>query len=247
MVGVLFLTDVAGAADYTRAWLDALGEVRPTSTLLGIPALIRPDMLIEIEAEAIIGAGATRQVFYLREQRERSRGYARTVAVGDAVYVSGFTSIILTGRVEAEGDWDAQSDLSHQAIEQALAQAGATLDDVVRRRSFTVDGAEDDVLAVDHRDVSRVVHDRARIFRSGIAERRVEVEEVADAVPDPQDRVVLRVEDVELLAALARAVVALALFDRLVVDRRREVPRVAHDVGAGVPERLEGHVGAERM
>jgi enamine deaminase RidA (YjgF/YER057c/UK114 family) len=137
-----FLTDVAGAADYTRAWLDALGEVRPTSTLLGIPALLRPDMLIEIETEAIVGAAAARQDIYLQEQRERSRGYARAVAVGDAVYVSGCTAISLSGKVEAEGDWAAQSDLSHQAIERALAQAGATLDDVVRRRSFTVDGAE---------------------------------------------------------------------------------------------------------
>jgi enamine deaminase RidA (YjgF/YER057c/UK114 family) len=123
-------------------WLDALGEVRPTSTLLGIPALLRPDMLIEIETEAIVGAAAARQDIYLQEQRERSRGYARAVAVGDAVYVSGCTALSLSGKVEAEGDWAAQSDLSHQAIERALAQAGATLDDVVRRRSFTVDGAE---------------------------------------------------------------------------------------------------------
>ena len=90
-----FVTDVAGAADYTRAWLDALGEVRPTSTLLGIPALLRPDMLIEIEAEAIVGAAAARQDIYLQEQRERSRGYARAVAVGDAVYVSGCTALSL--------------------------------------------------------------------------------------------------------------------------------------------------------
>ena len=98
-----FVTDVAGAADYTRAWLDALGEVRPTSTLLGIPALLRPDMLIEIEAEAIIGAAAARQDIYLQEQRERSRGYARAVAVGDAVYVSGCTALSLTRKGRGGG------------------------------------------------------------------------------------------------------------------------------------------------
>jgi enamine deaminase RidA (YjgF/YER057c/UK114 family) len=137
-----FLTDVTHAADYTRAWLDALGDVRPASTLLGIPALLHPEMLVEIEAEAILGASAARRDIYLQEQRERSRGYARAVAVGDAVYVSGCTAISLTGRVEAVGDWAAQSDLAHEAIRRALAEAGATLDDVVRRRSFTVDGAE---------------------------------------------------------------------------------------------------------
>ena len=33
--------------------LEALGDVRPDSTLLGIPALVRPEMLVEIEAEAV--------------------------------------------------------------------------------------------------------------------------------------------------------------------------------------------------
>jgi len=137
-----FVTGLAHTADYTRAWLDALGEVRPASTLLGIPALLRPEMLIEIEAEAIIGASTSRRDIYLQELRERSRGYARAVAVGDAVYVSGCTALSLTGEVQAVGDWAAQSDLAHEAIRRALEQAGATLDDVVRRRSFTVDGAD---------------------------------------------------------------------------------------------------------
>ena len=46
-----YLTDVspAATADYTRAWLDGLGDVRPVSTLLGIPGLMRPEMLIEVE------------------------------------------------------------------------------------------------------------------------------------------------------------------------------------------------------
>jgi enamine deaminase RidA (YjgF/YER057c/UK114 family) len=137
-----FLTNLGDAPHYTRAWLDALGDVRPTSTLLGIPALLRPEMLVEIEAEAIIGASRSRRDIYLQEQRERSRGYARAVAVGDAVYVSGCTALSLTGEVQAAGDWAGQSDLSHEAIRLTLAEAGATLDDVVRRRSFTVDGAE---------------------------------------------------------------------------------------------------------
>ena len=49
-----FLTDLARSADYTRAFLEALGDVRPVSTLLAVPALIHPDMLIEIEADAVV-------------------------------------------------------------------------------------------------------------------------------------------------------------------------------------------------
>jgi enamine deaminase RidA (YjgF/YER057c/UK114 family) len=136
-----FLTDLTRSADYTRAWLEALGEVRPTSTLLGIPALVLPEMLIEIEAEAIVGASKTRRDIYTQQQREKPRGYARAVEVGDWVWVSGCTSMNAAGEPQAPGDWAAQSDLSVETARWALAQAGATLDDVVHRRTFTVDGA----------------------------------------------------------------------------------------------------------
>jgi len=136
-----FVTDLAAAADYTRAWLEALGDVRPTSTLLGVPALIHPEMLIEIEAEAIVGAAKMRRDIYTQQQREKPRGYARAVQVGDWIWVSGCTSMNAAGEPQAPGDWAAQSDLSVETIRWALEQAGATLDDVVRRRVFTVDSA----------------------------------------------------------------------------------------------------------
>jgi enamine deaminase RidA (YjgF/YER057c/UK114 family) len=137
-----FVTDLARTAEYSRAWVEALGDIRPTSTLLGIPGLVRPDMLVEIEAEAIIGASGLRRDIYTTHQREKPRGYARAVAVGDLVYVSGCTSISPTGAIQAVGDWAAQSDLAHEAIQWALEQVGATLDDVIRRRIFTVHNAQ---------------------------------------------------------------------------------------------------------
>jgi enamine deaminase RidA (YjgF/YER057c/UK114 family) len=137
-----FLTDLGKAAEYTRAWLEALGELRPTSTLLAIPGLLRPEMLIEVEAEAVLGAARSRRDIYTEHMREKPRGYARAVEVGDLVYMSGCTSMSSTGEVQAAGDWAAQYDLAHETIRWALGQAGATLDDVVRRRTFTVDSAE---------------------------------------------------------------------------------------------------------
>src|SRR5262245_30736498 len=49
-----FLTDLSRSDEYTRAFLEALGDVRPVSTLLGSPALVNPDLLVEIEAEAVL-------------------------------------------------------------------------------------------------------------------------------------------------------------------------------------------------
>jgi enamine deaminase RidA (YjgF/YER057c/UK114 family) len=137
-----YITDVNKAADYWRAWVDALAEIRPTSTLLVIPGLIRPEMLVEIEAEAIIGAAQSRRDIYTPQLREKPRGYARAVEVGDWVYVSGCTSINAAGEIQAAGDWAGQYDLAHESVQWALAQAGATLDDVIRRRTFTVQSAQ---------------------------------------------------------------------------------------------------------
>jgi enamine deaminase RidA (YjgF/YER057c/UK114 family) len=135
-------SDLSHMADYTRAWLEALGDVRPTSTTLGIPALLRPDMLIEIEAEAIIGAARSRRDGYTQQQREKPRGYARTVEVGDRIYMSGCTDLDAAGELQAPNDWAAQYDHALETVRWSLAEAGATLDDVVRRQTFTVDRAE---------------------------------------------------------------------------------------------------------
>jgi len=137
-----FLTDLGRAADYTRAFVEALGDVRPVSTLLGVPALVRPELLVEIEAEAVIGAARARRDIYTQHQREKPRGYARAVAVGEQVYLSGCTSVSSAGEVQAAGDWARQYDLAMDTIGWALGQAGASLDDVVRRRTFTVQGAQ---------------------------------------------------------------------------------------------------------
>ena len=137
-----FLTDLDRSADYTRAWLEALGDVRPTSTLLGIPALVFPDMLVEIEVEAVVGAAKTRRDIYTQQQREKPRGYARAVTVGDWIWVSGCTSMNAAGEPQAVGDWAGQSDAAHETSRWTLEQAGATFDDVVRRRIFTVDSAD---------------------------------------------------------------------------------------------------------
>ena len=58
-----FVTDMAKSSEQREAKLEALGDdIRPTGTLLGIPALIGPETAIEIEAEAIIGAASARKL-----------------------------------------------------------------------------------------------------------------------------------------------------------------------------------------
>ena len=51
----VFITDVSRFEEAARAHGEAFGEIRPASTLVEVKALVEPEMLIEIEADAVIG------------------------------------------------------------------------------------------------------------------------------------------------------------------------------------------------
>ncbi|HEX6054426.1 MAG TPA: RidA family protein [Intrasporangium sp.] len=55
----MFVTDISRWEEYGRAHGEVFRDVRPTASMLEVSALIHPDLLVEIEAEAIVGgAGA---------------------------------------------------------------------------------------------------------------------------------------------------------------------------------------------
>jgi enamine deaminase RidA (YjgF/YER057c/UK114 family) len=70
---------------------------------------------------------------------ESAFGYSRAVRCGDLVLVAGTTAINEDGVVLAPGDAGGQVHVVIDLIEQALAQAGARLDQVVRTRMFVAD------------------------------------------------------------------------------------------------------------
>ncbi len=50
----MFVTDVSRWEEYGRAHGEVFGEVRPATSIIGVAALIEADMLVEIEADAVI-------------------------------------------------------------------------------------------------------------------------------------------------------------------------------------------------
>jgi enamine deaminase RidA (YjgF/YER057c/UK114 family) len=68
-------------------------------------------------------------------------GYSRAVRVGNHVAVAG-TTAIKDGAPFAPGDAAAQTRFVLEVIEQALAEAGAALGDVIRYRVFVTDIAD---------------------------------------------------------------------------------------------------------
>jgi enamine deaminase RidA (YjgF/YER057c/UK114 family) len=69
---------------------------------------------------------------------EASVGYSRAIVVGDTCHVSGTTDAGADGRSLHPGDAGAQARASWAIIERALIEAGFTLRDIVRTRTYVV-------------------------------------------------------------------------------------------------------------
>ena len=54
----MFVTDISRWEEYGRAHGEVFRDLRPTASMLEVSALIHPDLLVEIEAEAIVDAQA---------------------------------------------------------------------------------------------------------------------------------------------------------------------------------------------
>jgi enamine deaminase RidA (YjgF/YER057c/UK114 family) len=54
----MFVTDISRWEEIGRAHGEFFGDVRPATSMLQVAGLIDPDMLVEIEADAVRGAGA---------------------------------------------------------------------------------------------------------------------------------------------------------------------------------------------
>ena len=80
---------------------------------------------------------------------EASIGYSRATVAGPHVYVSGSTATV-EGKLQHEGDAYGQTKVTFEVIAAALAQAGHSLEDIVRTRMYLADAADMDAVGRAH-------------------------------------------------------------------------------------------------
>ena len=106
---------------------------------------------------------------------ERDIGYARAVADGDWVFVSGTTGFDYATMTIAE-DAPAQARQALANIAAALAQAGATLADVVRVRYVLPDRADFEPCWPVLREAFAAAPPAATMIIAGLADQRMRIE-----------------------------------------------------------------------
>jgi enamine deaminase RidA (YjgF/YER057c/UK114 family) len=80
-----------------------------------------------------------RQLISSASPFESQVGYSRAVRVGNRIYVAGTVATDASGNVVHSGDAYNQAKFALTRIAQALAEAGASLAQVVRTRMFVTD------------------------------------------------------------------------------------------------------------
>jgi enamine deaminase RidA (YjgF/YER057c/UK114 family) len=110
-------------------------------------------------------------------------GFSAAVRAGALVFVSGMTAANAAGEVVGGDDAAAQAHEAVRKIAEALEQAGARADQVVRTRMYLVDPGDWEAVGAVHQEAFGAAAPAATMLVTGLLDprMRVEIEAVAYA------------------------------------------------------------------
>jgi len=114
---------------------------------------------------------------------ESKAGYSRAVRIGQFVFVAGTTASDSEGKVHGIGDAYLQTKYILEKIETSLKQAGSSMKDVVRTRTFLTDISLTENVSKAHHEFFSDVRPAATMVQiSGLVSKEMLVEIEVDAV-----------------------------------------------------------------
>ena len=147
------LTGVAFADRILEITKEMVDGPAPVVTAFGVD-LLYPGLDLEIDAMAIVDEGRKILTPTCSVGRYQPDVFSHGISAGGEIYVAGQTALDDHGEIISKGDFSAQSKVVFERIQRILAQAGATLEDVVKLNLFLV-GADDEIEDAFHQ-VSRL-------------------------------------------------------------------------------------------
>jgi enamine deaminase RidA (YjgF/YER057c/UK114 family) len=109
-------------------------------------------------------------------------GYSRALVSGDVCHVSGTTDAGPDGRSQHPGDPAGQARTSWAIVEQALVEAGFSLDDVVRTRMYVVRIEDAPAVAAVHGEIFAAIRPASTLVQvAGLIDSSLLVEVEAEA------------------------------------------------------------------
>ena len=125
-----------------------------------------------------------RQNFSTHTPWEAMAGYSRVVRIGNIIAVSGTTASNTAGEVQHIGDAGAHATYIIRKIEASLAEAGASLSDVIRTRIFVANIADWEAVARAHGAIFGNIRPANTLVSASMVDPLQLVEIEADAVID---------------------------------------------------------------